>query len=97
MIYLSIDGEKETEVLAELTDTFNEPINDDYQYFYCRCPNPMNICWRFKPVKPGFYIGVCPDCNTEVGISIGNFSYSMPLTVIEHGWYRNNLVVDEEE
>lgn len=94
MIYLSINGEKETEVLAELTDTFDEPINDDYRYFYCRCPHPMNICWRFKPIKSGLYTGVCPDCNTEVGIGVG-LSYIRPLTVIDGTEHRTILVEEE--
>lgn len=78
MIYLSIDGEKEPKVSAELTDVFDIPIDDDYQYFYCRCPNSMNMCWRFKPIKPGYYSGLCPYCKTEVGIYVG-ISCCVPL------------------
>lgn len=66
-MYLAIEDKQ---VKVELIDVEKEHIDNNMYYFYCRCPNPMNICWRFKPIKPGYYTGICKQCNTEIGVYV---------------------------
>ncbi len=38
----------------------------------CRCNDPLYMAWVVKYIGPGYYHGVCPYCQTEIGIEKHN-------------------------
>lgn len=65
---MTIYGPNGEELKAHFRDVVKNPKNGEYVYLICRCPSPVTTAWCAPYVRPGYYHGVCPYCQTEIGI-----------------------------
>lgn len=65
---MTIYGPNGEELEAHLRDVVENPKNGKYVYLVCRCPYPITKVWCVPYVGSGYYHGICPYCQTEIGI-----------------------------
>ena len=65
---MTIYGPNGEELKAHFRDFVENPEKGEYVYLVCRCPYPITMVWCAPYIGPGYYHGICPYCQTEIGI-----------------------------
>ena len=65
---MTIYGPNGEPLKARKKDFFNCVKSEKEVCLVCRCNDPLYKAWFVKYIGPGYYHGVCPYCQTEIGI-----------------------------